>query len=301
MNKVLTTIIGTFFCALNLTANNNWNREVEGEANVQIKHHTPSQVNSNSQFITEFSISKPGIEGFARLLLYMPESVSVTARETSSGQFEFKDNKAIIQWYNLPYEDVVNISFLITLTPDVTGEIQITGVFQYLYDNLIQEQKIVANRTRIIETGEYPETPSLKRYSYKKVPLRQIDCIRQKPYINDSNEIIVNMLVNKGNLVSFGKIEEQLPKGFKAYPLKTKGGVFNTVGRIVKIIWMEMPREEMFLVSYRLVEEQDFPNEAFIINGYLSYSLDDKAQIINTLERNIDLTELSPDDLVEIK
>ena len=258
---------------------------------VDIKHSFPSKVNSGTQFTVEISIDKGDLDRYARLTLDVPNGFKVTSRETSGGQFSFDDQKAIIHWYNLPYDEVLKVILVFDVAPPISGDLMISGSFRYIDNNQIQEKTIAPHKIQVTQVEGVTDLLASKRYKYKEITLKPIDCIRQKPYMNEDNEIIVNLLVSKSSLSSFGKIEEQLPRGYRAVALKTKGSIFQVSGRILKFLWMELPKEEsdkMFIVSYKLIQTEDYPNQAFIINGTFSYSQDDRTQTINIAERNID-------------
>ena len=109
---------------------------------------------------------------------------------------------------------------------------------------------------------------------------------------------IVNLLINKGNLSDFGKIQEQIPRGYIAKSIKSKNSIFTFKNSIIKFLWMNMPPEEQFVVSYKLVPEDEIPDQAFIISGTFSYAENERTKVINIAERNIDASEFQGDDLV---
>lgn len=270
---------------------------------VEIKHSFPDKANSGSQFTVEISIDKGELDRFARLTLEVPNGFTAKASETSGGQFTFDDQKAIIHWYSLPYDEVLKVTLVFNIAPPISGDLTITGTFRYIDNNQIQEKPIPPHKIKVTQVEGVTDLLASQRYKYKEITLKPIDCIRQKPYMNEENEIVVNLLVSKSTLSSFGKIEEQLPRGFRAVALKTKGAIFQVSGRVLKFLWMEMPKEEenkMFVVSYKLIQTEEYPNQAFIINGTFSYSQDDRTQTINIAERNIDLNEFEA-ELLEMQ
>ncbi len=117
--------------------------------------------------------------------------------------------------------------------------------------------------------------------------------------MNENNEIIVNLLVNKGDLKDFGKIQEQIPRGYNAISIKSKNSIFTYKNSIIKFLWMNMPPEAQFTVSYKLVPEGTIPDDqAFLISGTFSYAESERTKTINIAERNVDLSSFSGDELV---
>jgi hypothetical protein len=270
---------------------------------VDIKHSFPAKVNSGSQFTVEISINKGEIDRYARLTLEIPNGFKATARETSGGQFSFEDQKAVVHWYSLPYDEILKVVLIFNVAPPISGEFIISGAFRYIDDNKIQEKPIGPHKIQVIQVEGVTDLLASQRFKYKDITLKPIDCIRQKPYMNEDNEVVVNLLVSKSNLSSFGKIEEQIPRGFRAVANRTKGAIFQVSGRVIKFLWMELPKDDsdkMFVVSYKLIQTEEYPNQAFIINGNFSYSQDDRTHTINIAERNIDLNEFAA-ELLEIQ
>ncbi|HON18397.1 MAG TPA: hypothetical protein PK990_04425 [Salinivirgaceae bacterium] len=271
---------------------------------VDITHNFPAQVNSGSRFTVEFVINKGEIDRYARLTIEVPNGFKASAKETHGGQFSFEDQKAIVHWYNLPYDEVLHVILNFDVAPPISGEFNITGAFRYIDNNRIQEKTITPHKIKVVQVEGVTDLLASQRYKYKEITLKPIDCIRQKPYMNEDNEIVVNLLVSKANLNSFGKIEEQIPRGYRAVANKTKGAIFQVSGRVVKFLWMELPKDEadkMFIVSYKLFQTEEFPNQAFIINGTFSYSQDDRTFTINIAERNVDLNAFEAEMLQSIE
>ncbi len=267
---------------------------------VDIKHSFPAKVNSGSQFTVEITINKGEIDRYARLTLEIPNGIKATARETSGGQFSFEDQKAVVHWYSLPYDEILKVVLVFNVAPPISGEFMISGAFRYIDENKIQEKPIDPHKLQVVQVEGVTDLLASQRYKYKEITLKPIDCIRQKPYMNEDNEVVVNLLVSKSNLSSFGKIEEQIPRGFRAVATRTKGAIFQVSGRVIKFLWMELPKDEsdkMYVVTYKLIQTEEYPNQAFIINGTFSYSQDDRTHTINIAERNIDLNEFAAEQL----
>ena len=98
------------------------------------------------------------------------------------------------------------------------------------------------------------------------------------------------MLVTKGGLSKFGKIQEQIPVGYKAVSLKTKNSIFvyNSRSRTVKFMWMNLPTEQQYIVSYKLMPQSGVADGAFIITGKFFYAENNSSKEIEVVERNID-------------
>ncbi len=63
---------------------------------------------------------------------------------------------------------------------------------------------------------------------------------------------LVEVTVTKNDVQGFAKMEIVLPEGFVATPGETKGGSFTFSDKKVRLVWMTLPTEPSFKVSYYL-------------------------------------------------
>ncbi len=270
------------------------------QSEVSLDLNLPETAKAGDEFLVEITINKGDIEGFARFQQDLPVGFTAIAKQTANGDFRFENQKIKIQWMRIPYDREIVISYAIQVAPTVSGEFSLDGKFSYILNNGVQTAAIPTKSITIIgdEMAAGTATAAATTYSYQNVNLKNIDCIRQKPYLNESNEVIVNLLVNKGDLKEFGKIQEQVPRGYVAKSIKSKNSIFTFKNSIIKFLWMNMPPEEQFVVSYKLVPEDEIPDQAFIISGTFSYAENERTQVINIAERNVDVSGFQDDDLV---
>lgn len=265
---------------------------------VTLEINLPEKANAGNEFLVEVTIKKGNVEGFARFQQELPVGFTAVEKQSANGKFSFQNQTLNIQWMRVPYDQEIVISYAIQVAPTVSGTFDFTGKFSYILDNAVQAANLTPKSMVIIGDENAVATNDATTYSYQNVNIKNIDCIRQKPYLNDKNEIIVNLLVNKGNLDKFGKIQEQVPRGYIAKSIKGKNSIFTSKNNIIKFMWMNMPPENQFVVSYKLVPEDDIPDQAFIITGTFSYGENDRTKIVNIAERNVDLGKFSDDELV---
>lgn len=99
--------------------------------------------------------------------------------------------------------------------------------------------------------------------------------------ITQGEETVVEITINKEDLPGFAKIQQDFPAGFTAEPIETKGATFSFKDNKLKLIWMSLPVEKVFTISYKIV-----PDEA--LEG--DFSLGGKFSFISESERkNIDI------------
>jgi hypothetical protein len=81
---------------------------------------------------------------------------------------------------------------------------------------------------------------------------------------------LVEVNVRKGDVQGFSKLELTLPDGFVATPGDIKGASFTFSGDKAKFVWMNLPEEDLFKVSYYLESEPGVEG-AYEIKGTFSY------------------------------
>lgn len=270
------------------------------QSEVSLEINAPESANAGDEFLVEVTINKGDIEGFARFQQDLPVGFTAIPKQTANGKFEFENQKIKIQWMRVPFEQQVTISYAIQVAPTVSGDFNLAGKFSYILNNGVQTATLPPASINIVadETAAGTAASAATTYSYQSVSLKNIDCIRQKPYLNENNEVIVNLLINKGSLRQFGKIQEQIPRGYVAKSIRSKNSIFTFKNSIIKFLWMEMPPEDQFIVSYKLVPEGEIPDQAFIISGTFSYAENERTQTINIAERNVDMSDFQGEDMV---
>lgn len=83
-------------------------------------------------------------------------------------------------------------------------------------------------------------------------------------------EKIVEITINKGEVDGFAKLQIELPEGMTASAVKTEGASFTFSAQKIKFIWMALPENQEFSVSYALTAATNATgNKA--ISGTFSY------------------------------
>jgi len=81
---------------------------------------------------------------------------------------------------------------------------------------------------------------------------------------------LVEVNVRKGDVQGFSKLELTLPDGFIATPGDIKGASFTFSGDKAKFVWMNLPDEPLFKVTY-YIESEPGVEGAYEIKGTFSY------------------------------
>ncbi len=258
---------------------------------VVIEIDAPEQVNAGSDFTVRVTIKKTNIERFARFIQEMPIGFTASEGDSKNAMFSFKDQKAKFLWIpgSLPKEDEFTFTYKIHVDEQMYGKVEIGGQFIYIKENDRVTLDLTPKVITIISNDIAANTDSLGNpILNSKNDTATISCIRQKPFLNSKGELIVNILVNKGNLQKdkFAKIQEEIPEGYTAENIENNGGIFTVQNNTVKYLWMNLPPEQEFVVSYKL--KPTTPEAASsmpTVNGSFSYVENEKTLSINVQEQ----------------
>jgi hypothetical protein len=89
-------------------------------------------------------------------------------------------------------------------------------------------------------------------------------------FIAPGTRSLVEVNVRKGDVQGFSKLELTLPDGFIATPGDIKGASFTFSGDKAKFVWMNLPEESLFKVTY-YIESEPGVEGAYEIKGTFSY------------------------------
>jgi hypothetical protein len=81
---------------------------------------------------------------------------------------------------------------------------------------------------------------------------------------------LVELTISKGAIQGFAKVEITLPMGFIATPNENKDASFTFNGQQIRMVWMALPTEEEFTVSYYLECPETMEGQ-YSVNGTFSY------------------------------
>lgn len=106
--------------------------------------------------------------------------------------------------------------------------------------------------------------------------------------VKPGSEFTITLTIHKGNQSGFARLQQFLPKGFKAEPIETKKAQFINDEESAKFIWIALPPEEVFTVSYKVITAPNIEGKQ-VFNGLFYYIKDEKTQKIalDPIEINI--------------
>jgi len=80
----------------------------------------------------------------------------------------------------------------------------------------------------------------------------------------------VSITINKGTVTGFMKFAQDIPEGFTANLVDSKGGSFSYADNMAKIVWISPPSDPSFTVSYNIVVPST-ANGSINLGGKVSY------------------------------
>ena len=97
--------------------------------------------------------------------------------------------------------------------------------------------------------------------------------------VKPGSEFTVTLTVHKGKQTGFARLQQFLPKGFTAEALDTRKAQFINDEESAKFIWISLPADEVFSVSYKVKVAEHIDGKQ-VVNGLFYYIQDEKTQKI---------------------
>lgn len=274
---------------------------------VSVNVGVPSEVNAGAEFDVELTLQKGSIESFARFQQDLPNGLTAQVVDPANANFSFENQKIKIIWLKLPSEKELKVLYRLRVDERLKGVFDLKGVFSYIDDNQRKSVSVVSSSIVIKQSSRIDPNLIVDIKDFQQmVPVqppislvaKNVRCIRQVPSIvGDGNEYIVNILVNKGSTEKFAKIEEEVPQGFKAEAIQTKDAIFTFKDQKVKFLWMNLPAEQRFVVSYKLIPINKNEVKQLTLKGTFSFIINEATQIIDITQKEVDLSNLDPKNL----
>ena len=261
---------------------------------VTLKMDAPNEVNAGSEFVVEITIEKSSIEGFARFQQELPTGFTAESIDNGGADFSFEMQKVKFFWLILPSNEEIKIKYNVKVDNTVSGDFTRKGLFSYI-DGEKKSTDLEPFKIKVIPSGELANNESNQNNANNE---QGISVKRQEPFVNSKGEVITNLLVNKGNLPAdqFAKVQEKVPEGYQAESIETKDAIFTYKNNEVKFLWMTLPAEQEFLISYKLVPNSGSASSDLALNGSFSYIKDGVTQTVDVVETSEYLADNSSAD-----
>ncbi len=271
-----------------------------GDANLSM--YVPREVVAGTEFDVQITLNKGTAESFARFQQELPRGLTAQVVESPNATFAFEDQKVKFIWLRLPADEELKISYKIRIDERLKGSFSLAGLFSYIDGNERKSVNLTPSNVTIKPSQRIDPSLIVDINEYQQlIPVQppisltasNVRCVRQSPYfIDQSNDMRVNILVNKGSTEKFAKIEEIIPPGYIAEGINTRDAIFTYKDNTVKFLWMNLPPDQRFIVNYRLAPVDGVGKVELPIKGTFSFIVNGATQVIDIVQRDVDLTNL---------
>jgi len=115
--------------------------------------------------------------------------------------------------------------------------------------------------------------------------------------ITQGKEAIVEITIDKEGVYGFAKIQQDFPNGFIIEPLELKGATFSFKDNKLKFIWMSLPEERVFTISYKITANETVEGN-FMLGGKFSFISENERKNIDIPESNFTIVKRVEEDVV---
>jgi len=114
-------------------------------SNVSASRTIVGSPEAGAEFTVEVNVKKNGVKGFARVQETLPAGLTAMSLDNKGGTFSFLDQKVKIIWDNLPADEDIKVSYRVSVSDNVSGDMVINGSFSYVDNNDPKKEVIPAS------------------------------------------------------------------------------------------------------------------------------------------------------------
>lgn len=251
-------------------------------SDVEITHNIPSYLVAGKVYDVDIVVKKGTVGGFAKFQMEVPDGINVKAVETRNSSFTFKSNVVKNIWMSVPEDSEILLSYKFEIAQNYQGNGRITSRFVFIKDNERYSVEMESHEVSVGDDVALAAGQGLNDQAFNPDELKISRTIKAL----GNNEFEVSINIEKDGLEGFAKVQDILPEGFEASPMRTSKSVFSIVEDKVKFIWFNIPPEETIEVSYILVSPYPV-TEGTILNGSFNFLYNDEARQIEMPEEKL--------------
>jgi hypothetical protein len=254
---------------------------------VSITQTAPMSVNAGGEFQVEMAISKAGITGYGKAQTTLPAGFVAVDDGVRGALLRQDENVLKLIWMELPTTDLFTARYKVLVDPAMApGDYSFTIRFAYLDGNEKRSVKGEPVTIKVLPPTE--ETlaqlkAEQERSQPKAMAPASSDNLNQ--LVSESGvgctmiterksetEQVVNLKIQKGSVMGFGKVEIPVCEGLIATNVTNEGGVFSINENKVKYVWTDMPETPVLNLTFKLLRS---PSAGWLsacsIDGEFSY------------------------------
>jgi len=272
------------------------------QTEVTVTADIPDVIDAGTEIIINVTVRKGAVRGFARYQQELPVGFTASSDNSANAAFNFQDQKVQLIWLSLPAHNEISFSYKIIANERLTGSIDLGGQFSFIADNAARSVETIPTLLSInpspnvspelqVDVNDFAKIASIEAAAMGS---GQTVAFRQRPvWLEEDRVFLVTLLINKDAAQTYAKIEETVPEGFVATGLDTKSGIFEFRNQKATIIWMTLPLEPYFTVSYKLIPVDGTSDHTFDISGLFSFLVRERTFETEIVQRNESLAGLS--------
>lgn len=280
------------------------------QGDVSVKLDVPSQVQAGSEFEVKITLNKGDLDGFSRFQQNIPAGLTASPVLSSNADFSFSDKRVRFIWLKIPENQEITFSYRVKIDERLKGTFNLGGKFSYIENNERKSVDIDPVAINISPSENVDPSLLVDVNDFEKVMLPypgglpaetvSVACIRQTPVPGTQGDYIVNVLVSKNFTRQFAKIEETVPAGYTAVAMDPRDAIFTFKEQKVKFLWMNLPQQPYFTVSYRLIPRNQAKLPAPAIGGAFSYLVDEKTVSVDIIQSDVNVAEVTAENLEQM-
>ncbi len=264
----------------------------------------PDEVKAGESFQVTVTIDKGALRDYSRFSQDLPLGLSAENLNSPNADFSFDNQRIRIIWLKLPEDPKVQVSYNVFIDKRLKGTFELGGVFAFVVS---EERKFInveiSHPVKIIPNADMDPAQLVDIKVFKggvatpvvgaaeKEAFAMV--IRQVPVLESSGAYLVKLLVKNPQGSKYAKVEESIPAGYMFESVDSHDGIESFSASTVKFIWMKLPGESEFEVSYRLVPKRDETQGEMSIDGKLTYSDGNENKVVLVKQLEVDLAALS--------
>lgn len=245
---------------------------------ISIKSNLPADMRAGETFTVDITISKSSLKRYATLEQSLPKGFKAIERQSGAANFSFKNGVVKFTWLRLPESSPLTISYDIVADKSIKkGTYNLPTKFVYLYRN--QRGSVSLPNSTINVYGK--NEAFAQKDNIPKDPSK-IQSLRFTPEYSPARKgLVVQIMISRGTVKGKAKVTENIPIGYKAQAIDTKGAYFHATNSSIEFIWDKLPAEKNFIISYILSphkEKAPLPN----LTGFFRCKLNNQIKDVVT-------------------
>ncbi len=253
---------------------------------ITIDFSMPGKAVAGEKIPVKVVIHKGAHTDFARFKQKIPPGFEVKPVQSANSDFTFKNGEINFIWLKLPTQKDITIDYLMIPNIRLQGVFHFTGLFSYINEGEREEIAVPEKTLTILPSplARKKDTVSQTSAASKKVTGKpsssSLIIYREVPEkTRDGKSWIVRILIQRGFVDKLARVEENIPEGYIAENIEGKGSIFSYRSGNLKYIWMNMPSDSLFVISYKLVPVDKRAKEPPSVTGTFSYMLNNQPAI----------------------